>query len=347
MENEIISTKCKNCGSELIFDPKSGSLRCKHCDTNYFLPRKKDDAFLVRQYSESFHPNQLCQFLKAYKCSACGNVYYMSSDEKSKKCMNCGNSSSTMVEDAGYSADGIIPFKITKEEATKKFKEYLRTQHSIPHDLKKLAANGKLMGVFVPVWNFSFNITASYSANASELKKDSDGAYYSISKPVFGDKIQRVKSYDETATTTQDDALLELFDEDDYADIIPFVPEYTYGYRVDSANKDIHEFYYDITKKAEDKMESKIKHEILSKYKEVSDIDVEARAEDVFFNFTYVPVYVNTYEYKGKIYKTYVSGTTGKVAGNPPKSLLKILKTFLKGVAVLGVIALIAWLFMR
>ena len=347
MENEIISTKCKNCGSELIFDPKSGSLRCKHCDTNYFLPRKKDDAVLVRQYSENFHPNQLCQFLKAYKCSACGNVYYMSSDEKSKKCMNCGNSSSTMVEDAGYSADGIIPFKITKEEATKKFKEYLRTQHSIPHDLKKLAANGKLMGVFVPVWNFSFNITASYSANASELKKDSDGAYYSISKPVFGDKIQRVKSYDETATTTQDDALLELFDEDDYADIIPFVPEYTYGYRVDSANKDIHEFYYDITKKAEDKMESKIKHEILSKYKEVSDIDVEARAEDVFFNFTYVPVYVNTYEYKGKIYKTYVSGTTGKVAGNPPKSLLKILKTFLKGVAVLGVIALIAWLFMR
>ena len=347
MENEVISTKCKNCGSELVFDPKTRCLKCKHCDSNYFLPSKNEDAVLVRQYSENFHPNQLCQFLKAYKCSACGNVYYMSSDEKSKKCMNCGNSSSTLIEDDGYSADGIIPFKITKEEATKKFREYLRTHFNIPRDLKKLAANGKLMGVFVPVWNFSFNVSATYSANATERRKDSGGADYSISKPVFGDKIQRVKSYDETATSTQDDVLLELFDEDDYADIIPFVPEYTYGYRVDSANKDIHEYYYDITKKAEQKMESKIKKEILSKYKEVSDIDVEAKAEDVFFNFTYVPVYVNTFEYKGKYYKTYVSGTTGKVVGNPPTSFLKKVGTFFKFVALVGLVALIAWLFMK
>ncbi|MBO5344457.1 MAG: hypothetical protein J6A51_00985 [Clostridia bacterium] len=165
MEN--ISSKCKNCGSELWFNPKQGCLTCKYCESNYFLPKKRDDAVLVRQYDAGFHPNQLNQSLVAYKCEACQNVYFMSSEEKSKKCTNCGSSSSVLVEDSNYSADGIMPFKISKDEAAKCFEKFLKEKSSIPKELKKLAQSKKLMGVFIPVWNFSFNIYASYSANAT------------------------------------------------------------------------------------------------------------------------------------------------------------------------------------
>lgn len=344
---EVMNSKCKNCGSELVFNPKNHCLSCRHCESNYFLPQKNDKAVLVRQYSAKFHPNNFCRFLKAYKCNACNGIYYISSEERSKKCPSCGGSSVSMVEDDGYSADGIIPFEITKEEASKTFQDYLKSKRKIPKELRRLAENQKLMGVFVPVWNFSFNVNANYSANVNELKKNFNGSYYSVTKPIFGDKYKRVKSLDESATTAQNDEFLELFDENDYLKIIPFVPEYTYGYRVDSVDKNIHDYYYNITSNAEKDMEKDIKKWLNSKYKEVYEIQTEAYADDVFFNFTYVPVYVNTFSYRGKIYKTYISGTTGKIIGKHPRSFASKVKSFFKTILLLGIAGAIAYYFLK
>ena len=342
MEN--MSTKCKNCGSELWYNPKRGCLVCKYCESNYFLPTKKDDAVLVRQYSPAFHPNQLNQNLNAYRCDSCHNIYFMSSEEKSKKCPNCGNSSSSLVQDAGYCADGIIPFKLTKEQAAESFQKYLKASPNIPSELKKMATNQKLTGVFIPIWNFSYNVSANYSANAVDLMKDSSGSFYTVPKPVFGDKAKRVASLDQCATTAEDDIFLDLFDENDYADIIPYIPEYTFGYKVDAINKDIHSYYDAISTKAEKDYEKEITKMILSKYKDVTAIEVDVDLTDVFFNFTYVPVYVNTFVYKGKTYKTYISGTTGKVVGKKPKSMKRVFTNFLKILGLGAVIALIYYL---
>ena len=344
MEN--MSSKCKNCGSELWYNPKQGCLTCKYCESNYFLPKKRENAVLVRQYDAGFHPNQLNQTINAYRCDTCGNVYYMSSEEKSKKCSNCGNSSCTLVQDSGYCADGIIPFKISKQEAAKAMSNFLASKSGVPGELKKMAANQKIMGVFVPVWNFSFNVHADYNANATELKKDAQGMYYGVQKPVFGDELKRVASLDESATKNEDDSFLDLFDEDDYASIIPYIPEYTYGYRVDAINKDIHDYFYSITSKAEKDLEKSIKRKIYSKYKEVADVQVNAQAKDIFFNFTYVPVYVNTFTYRKKTYKTYISGTTGKVVGKPPVSAKKVFGKIFKTIAVLALIGLLGYLFL-
>lgn len=346
-EQEKLSSKCKNCGSELWYNPKQGCLTCKYCESNYFLPQKRDDAILTRQYSRNFHPNKLNRMLTAYKCNNCQTVYYMTSEGVSKKCPNCGGSSCSLVEDAGYCADGIIPFKISKEQASKKFTEYLKGKAGVPRALKKLASNQMLMGVYLPVWNFSFNISGSYSATATELKKDSSGSFYSVPKPVFGEKYKRIKSHDQSACNAEDEIFLDLFDENDYAELIPYTPEYTYGYRVNAIDKNIHDYYYKITNEAEHDLEREMKRSVLKKYKEVSDVSVDAVADDVFFNFAYVPVYVNTFTHKNKTYKTYISGTTGKVIGSSPKSPLRFLKYFLEGVAVAGIVGLLAYLLMK
>ena len=310
------------------------------------MPTTNDKAVLVRQYDAGFHPNQMNKTLYSYECDTCKNVYYSSSDEASKKCPNCGNATSTLVQDSGYCADGILPFKVSKEDAAKKLAEYFKEKGNIPADLKKTGGQ-KLVGLFIPVWNFSFTIVASYNGNAVELKKDFNGMYYSVNKPVFGDEVKRVESLDEAANSNEDPIFLDLFDENDYNKIIPYTPEYTYGYNVDAINKNIHDYYYKITSDAEKDMESKITKKLNSKYKEIYDIQVDADARDVFFNFTYVPVYVSSYTHKGKTYKTYVSGTTGKVIGKTPTSAKRVIGKFLKGLAVAAVIAAIGYLLLK
>lgn len=342
MENKIPS-KCKNCGSELWYNPKQGCLTCKYCESNYFLPKKDPNAVLVRQYSSSFHPNKLNQSLIAYKCSSCGNVYYMSSEEKSKSCANCGSSSSTIVSDNGYCADGIIPFKISKEQALENLIEHFKQKGHVPKELKQQNAVSLIDGAFIPVWNFSFNVDANYSANVGQAVKSSYGNYYNTTKPVFGDKFKHVNSHDECACKISDDSFLELFDENDYVDIIPYTPEYTYGYRVEAINKDIHEYYGQITKNAEYKFKDSVKKEVLGKYKDVSDIQVDARADDVFFNFTYVPVYTYKINHKNKANNVYISGTTGKVIQK--NSSASVVKKALKWILILAVIGIIAYIF--
>ena len=340
---EKFNSKCKNCGGELFYNPQKKCISCKYCETTFFLPKKTEDAFIVRQYDGAFHPNQLNQGLTAYECQSCKNIYYMSSEEKSKKCPNCGNNNAEIITDEGFCADGLIPFEISKEEASQKMYEYLKTKSKVPTVLIKMAKEQKLMGVFVPVVNFSFNIASSYSATITELQKDSSGSYTGFKLPIFNDKVSRVKSYDKCLTSVEGNEILSLFDEKDYKKILPYIPEYTFGYRVDCVNKDINECYFEMISESQKLEESKIKKELISKYKEVSAINVQSSPSDIFFNFTYVPVYINTYKYKNKTYKTYISGTTGKVIGKTPVSIWKVFKTFLKGIGIIAILALLAY----
>ena len=335
---EEFSSVCPNCGSDLFFNPKTGALTCKYCESNFYLPTSSKNAVTVRQYSVGFHPSVLNKSLNSYKCKACSRVYFMTTEGRSSRCPNCGNGDIELTEEPGFCADGVVPFKITKEEASKAMRDYLKNNGKIPKELRKMAENQKMMAVLIPVWNFSFNLYASYTANESLLQKDSYGMYYSINNPIFGDREKRIASADECATEGEDNSFLELFDESDYASIVPYCPEYSFGYRVDPITKDIHSFYDDVVEREEKKFKKEITRELLARKTSTHEINVSCKADDVFFNFTYVPVYLNVFKYKKKIYNIFVSGTTGKVGGKTPVSTWYRVKKFLQ---VLGVGALL------
>lgn len=338
---EEFSSVCQNCGSDLFYNPRTGSLTCKYCESNFFLPTSKKNAIIVRQYNHGFHPSVLNKSLNCYQCKTCGRTYFMTTEGRSSRCPNCGNSEIELTEGPGFCADGVIPFKITKQQASEKMTEYLKHNSKIPKALKKMAESQKLMAVLIPVWNFSFNLYASYSATEAIVKKDNYGMYYTIHNPIFGDKEKRIDSQDECATDGEDETFLDLFDEKDYANIVPYTPEYSFGSRVAPITKNIHEFYDNAVTKAQKSFEKQIKRELLVRKNETTGIDVSSRADDVFFNFTYVPVYINVFKYKKKTYKLYISGTTGEIAGKTPVSTWYKIKKVLKFVGVGVILALI------
>ena len=72
--------------------------------------------------------------------------------------------------------------------------------------------------------------------------------------------------------------------------------EYSFGARVDPINKDIHTFYDDIIEREVQKFKKEIMKELLARKNNTHDINISCKADDVFFNFTYVPVYVNVFK---------------------------------------------------
>ena len=346
MEEEF-SSVCQNCGSDLFFNPKTGCLTCKYCESNFYLPTTRKNAVIVRQYSAGFHPSVFNKNLNSYKCLSCGRTYFMTTEGHSSRCPNCGNNDIELASEPGFCADGVVPFKITKKQAAEKMLDYLKQNHKIPKELRNMAANQKLMAVLIPVWNFSFNLYAQYSAIESFAKKGTDGMYYTASNSIFGEKEKRVKSLDECATDGEDEAFLDLFDEDDYSAIVPYYPEYSFGSRVEPITKDIHVFYDDIIEKAKNDYKKELTKELLSRKHDTHNIEISCTAGDVFFNFTYVPVYVNVFKYKKKIYKLFVSGTSGKVKGKTPTSMWYRIRKFLRIVGIGALIAIIYRLFKK
>ena len=344
---EEFSSVCPNCGSDLFFNPKTGALTCKYCESNFYLPTSKKNAFIVRQYSPGFHPSVLNKTLNSYKCKSCSRVYFMTTEGRSCRCPNCGNSDIELTEEPGFCADGVIPFTVSKEEAAKQMKEFLKSNNKIPKELRLMAENQKLMAVLIPVWNFSFNLYANYSANETLLKKDRYDMYYGIDNPIFGSKEKRISSIDECATDGEDNSFLALFDEKDYAKIVPYCPEYSFGARVEPITKDIHSFYDDVIERAEKKFKSEIMKELLARKNNTHDINISCKADDVFFNFTYVPVYVNVFKSKKKIYKIFVSGTSGKVVGKTPVSAWYRIKKLLSIIGIGALMVLIYKLFKK
>lgn len=346
MEEEF-SSVCQNCGSDLFFNPKTGCLTCKYCESSFYLPSSRKGAIIVRQYNAGFHPSVFNKNLNSYKCVSCSRTYFMTTEGHSSRCPHCGNSEIELASEPGFCADGVVPFKLTKAQASEKMIEYLRKNNKIPRELRKMAETQKLMAVLIPVWNFSFNIYAQYSAIESYAEKGYNGMYYTASNPIFGEKEKRIKSLDECATDGEDETFLDLFDEDDYSSIVPYYPEYSFGSRVEPITKDIHVFYDKIIEKATNDYERQITKELLSRKRDTHNIEVSCTPGDVFFNFTYVPVYVNVFKYKKKIYKLFISGTTGKVKGKTPTSTWYRIRRVLRVIGVGALLALVYKLFKK
>ena len=107
---------------------------------------------------------------------------------------------------------------------------------------------------------------AATKQNTEGLRKNENGYYYSVAIPVYAEKRVSIKSSDQSATSIEYDEFLELFDEKDYDKIIPYTPEYTYGFQVDDINRNIHEFHDNVVNSQQLNLKKQISNYVLNKY---------------------------------------------------------------------------------
>ncbi|MDO4876760.1 MAG: DNA helicase PriA, partial [Oscillospiraceae bacterium] len=100
---------CKNCAGKLIFNPASQKLECNTCGSSY---RPQDVEDIYASSDTKFYDTRV------YTCSHCGAEVITSDTESSTFCVYCGNPAIVFSRvSREYRPDGIIPFKITKQQA--------------------------------------------------------------------------------------------------------------------------------------------------------------------------------------------------------------------------------------
>ena len=101
-------------------------------------------------------------------CNDCGATVNVTPGEQTAKCAFCGSQQVLAREAAGTAIrpESMVPFKVDKPAANKKFEEWLGHLWFRPNDLKRMAKLQEMGGVYIPFWTFDAWCRSDWTAEA-------------------------------------------------------------------------------------------------------------------------------------------------------------------------------------
>ena len=297
---------CKSCAGRLIFNPASQKLECKACGNSY-RPEDVEDIYASRdsKYYDT----------RVYTCGHCGAEVITSDTESSTFCVYCGNPAIVFSRiSREYKPDGLIPFKITKEEAIGNITKKFLKNPIVPKEIAAKCKPENLRGIYVHYWVINADFSeADYISGEVKRGKQTYTKYYSRAcetrirnLPIDGSRILS----DDTSLK------LEPFYLEDSKD---FDEDYLNGFY--SNTSDLR--YYDLRKSAAERCHKLVAEEVV---KSIPRNNRNVKIRDSFYwvdidddpIYMMMPVWFFTFMYKGKPYTILVNGQTGKVVGTMP-----------------------------
>lgn len=326
---------CSNCGGIMVFDIATQSLKCPNCDTTIEI--QENAAGIVEHKLTLSAVRKLTvqeKTTETKQCKSCGAIVEIAKDCTATQCAYCGADyvlAEKQVE--ALVPDGVVPFKVDKQEAGEVFTKWIKKRWLAPGELKRLYESDRIQGVYIPYWTFDADTICTYTAQGgkcrTEKTKDADGNvhekevvdWYSTSGTVtkFFNDVQVKASKNMKANLLKG---IQPFDT--IHQLKSYAPEYLSGYGAECYSVPLEEAHQEARKEMESELKSMAREDVLHRYDRVKDVLVNPRYNDETYKHVMIPVYSTAYTYKDKNYTVLINGQSGKISGDYPKSPLKI-----------------------
>lgn len=330
----MINNKCNNCGGELNYDPISGELKCEQCSSIVDIPEQE----VILQKTPFNELTELSAGKVEYaqfSCSTCGRKHIVPVGQDLITCPSCGDSNLTRNVSVEIMPNGIIPFKLNHEMAIKSFKEWLKKRKFAPNNLKKIAKEDTIKGIYLPVYNFDFDTFTAYTGIGVETHRDMDGKTHTSRHHIRGSRQDKFINFTETANSSIPSNYLRDINNYDYTKVYAYRTEYLYGWIGTNLNIPLSEAFQRSKVAIDNEIKTRIRRSE-RRYDRIENLVCNTTYNNMMYNFIYVPVWSFNYKYKDKTYDCYINGVSGKVSGKSPKSFAKIFFTVLGIIAAVG-----------
>jgi len=172
---------CKNCGANLDYAPGTPSLKCQYCgaeneiavEAKPIVEHSITELDLVASTQQTGFGAQT----RSFKCKACSATVDFPASASATRCPYCGSdvvfeqpSNPNMVR-----PESVLPFQVTADAATEKFRAWLRSRWLAPGELKRMAQLAKIDGLYTPFF--------TYDAQADSDWSGERGTYYYVTVP--------------------------------------------------------------------------------------------------------------------------------------------------------------------
>lgn len=329
----VVSYKCPQCGARLVYDGSSQDLHCEYCDGNFdvesvkadptlFIEEKEDEPVLDSVYQNNTSGDKFT----LNTCNSCGGEVIGDSNTVATCCPFCGNTAilSKMLE-GEFSPDTVVPFKVSKERAKEKYKEYFDKRLLLPGDFLNNSKIESITGVYVPFWLYDYDVEVDCQYEGKKIKSWTQGdvryeetSHYDVSRKGTID-FRNVMT---DGSKKMDDKLMEAIEPYDMKDAVKFDMAYLSGFLADKYDESAEECQPRADKEVEKGVDNYVRQSIAG-YDKVMEKRADATVMDMKSRYAMLPVWLVSTQYKEKIYTFAMNGQTEKFVGDMPVSKAK------------------------
>ena len=341
--DSTITYKCLNCDAGLLFDADKQVFSCEFCLSEFTEAELASSRAAEREEKKARENTEFNDAIDQYICTNCGAEVLADKDTIADFCYYCHNPIVLTGKASGeLRPSKIIPFKFSREEAKEHFLRYAKSKWFVPRDFYSPENIDKLTGVYYPFWVTDADTDGMLKAVGKDVRTWRQGDYrYTETKSYSVYRRGRIHFEDisTSALSTEDKAMLEgilPYPTDEHID---FSMPYLQGFVAKKRDIERDALGNEVKSRMNGYAET-ILRRTASGYDSLETQKVDVAILQAHWEYTLMPVWVLTYKKNKKTYVYAMNGSTGKLYGELPVSIPKML---LLGLGVMLGAALIAF----
>jgi len=369
---EASTIKCPQCDAPLNFDAASGMMRCEFCGHTQPIESEgtsaSEDAAAgdtagagadACEASEtqsskkgwSGSTYEETDGVHAYICRNCGAEVVATELTATTTCPYCNNN--VVLDErlsGGLKPNGVIPFKITKDQLPALLQNFYKDKPLLPKDFFEESKVEKAQGMYVPFWLFSSEAEGTVvlhgeKTHAFATRKENivETSHYRLHRTGHAS----FKFVPVDASKRMDDDVMDSIEPFNYTDLAEFDVRYLAGYvaeRFDDTPQEV----LDRAMVRIANTAAELAQDTCSDYTVTGTESNSIGLVNTTVAYVMLPVYLFNGEYDGKKYRYAINGQTGKVVGEVPIGKREARRAFLipagivAGIcAVIGIVGMV------
>ncbi len=330
MSLTAVAYNCPNCGAELYFDADKQRMCCEFClseftDDEINNSNARESAEKAAAASEEY-----CEHMREYVCPNCGAEFASDENTASGICAYCHSPVMLKGKLSGQmKPDKIIPFKYGKAEAQSKFFDFIKKRWFLPKSFKSKTNADNITGIYYPFWVTDADTDARYDAEGTKIRiwRVGDTQYTETSR-FWVERAGNIHFEDivTSALSDGDKEMLEGILPYPSSSIEAFSMPYLSGFT--SKKRDIpREKLTDEVRGRMNGYSETLLRNTVGGYNTISKKNVNLYIKNSHWDYTLMPVWVLKYNTPKRTYTYAMNGYTGKIYGELPLSMKKLLYT--------------------
>ncbi|NWF47352.1 zinc ribbon domain-containing protein [Hydrogenophaga sp. D2P1] len=336
---------CPACGGEAQWHPGKQALLCAYCGTE--SPYRIEAAGEILEHdlvaalkAVPQSARGLQQARRQVRCQHCQAISFFSAEQQGRRCDFCG-STALLPFDEGLDVirpQSLLPFKVAEPDARNRLRQWYGSRFWAPNALKHRALTDTLQGVYLPYWTFDAHGAAHYTAEAGTYYRDSQNKQQVRWRPVSGQVAHRFDDTLVCGSRGVHPALMRAIEPfPTTSELQAYDASYLSGWTVER-------YALDLAGAAQQGRERMLQGLRQLCAQDIAadthrNLQLDARFDEQTFKHVLLPVWLVSYQYGAKTFQAVVNGYSGQVAGEYPKSWVKIALAVLLGLVLLAVFA--------
>ncbi len=355
MAEERHKFPCQHCGAQLTYQPGSDYLACAHCGHQHNIDVDNRGIDEIDFYSalDQIADNQITEVRLTIKCENCAAEFEFDRHLHADECPYCGTRIvSEAHEHRHIKPWGLLPFKITTEEATKAYHNWLKRLWFAPGKLKKYARKDRSPnGMYIPYWTYDCVTRTRYVGERGtfyqqpvSVRVQVNGKWKTQTRMVTKIRWKRVsghvgRHFDDVLIFASNSLPRDMARELapwDLQHVLPYREEYLSGFRSEMFQTGLKEGFDIARQRMHPVIKSDISADIGGDQQRILNADTEY--DQIKFKHILLPFWVAGFRFGKKSYQFIVNARTGEVQGERPYSKWKI---FFAGIGIIIAIVII------